>query len=169
MNPYTLIAIGVVYLASLIGVGFWQHDAGRDAQKADDQGQFDAINAKLAKQTTEANARFRAAQADIIALQADRDTLKTNLAKEKQTHDKKTADLHAYYADRGLRYAAKGSGCGGSGGRAESAAGNTAGNETTAIVQLPDSITRSLRQLALAADQLADDYRLCYGYANQVK
>jgi hypothetical protein len=35
-----------VWLASLAGVGYWQHGAGVDAQKVADQAQFDSINAR---------------------------------------------------------------------------------------------------------------------------
>ena len=169
MNPYLILGGVLVWLASLVGVGVWQHGAGADGQKVEDQKQFDAVNAKLTKQTTEANAKYRAAQADIITLQTDRDTLKNNLLKEKLGHDKTTSDLHAGYAARGLRYTAQVAGCGPSGGGTESTGTNTASAAGTTIVQLPDAITASLRQLVLEADQLADDYRLCYGYATTVK
>lgn len=171
MNPYALLGVGILWIASLIGVGYWQHGAGEDAQKVADQKQFDGINAKLTQQKADANAQYRAAQADIIALQGQRDEFKNQLTRQKLDYDKKTLDLHAHYADRGLRYASQnsGRGCSGesTGGTKTDAASNAA--PTTVELQLPDGITKRLRQLTLYADQVADDYRLCYAYATTVK
>ncbi|HQR02486.1 MAG: hypothetical protein JSR19_06925 [Proteobacteria bacterium] len=169
-NPWIILGVVLALAGSFVAGDLHGHKQGIAEQKVADQAQFDKINAERAEQIATANAAYRKAQHDNLALMVERDQLKTRLEKEHAANQKATDDLHARYAGVGLRFnLAQGTGLGGSGQRAEGTGSNAAGIGSTAVVQLPDSIAANLRQLAYDADQLADSYRECYGYAEQVK
>lgn len=166
LNPYAILGALAVWLASLVGVGYWQHDAGVSAQKVADQRQFDRINTERAQQADQANVMYRAKQAEVIAALAERDAFKNQLEKERGEHRAATDALAARYAGLQLRFrAAQGAAPGDRGGRADSAAPNAPGADAAPVVQLPDAVATDLRQLALDADRLRDEYATCYGYA----
>jgi hypothetical protein len=170
MNPVLILVIGLIWLGSLVGVGKWQHTAGVTAQKVADQVQFDGINKKLADQKTEAAGVLKTANEKNLALMVERDTLKTNLEKEHAQAKAATAAARDHYAGLGLRFQpaqAAGRGCGGGG--AQSATADTSGADATAAVELPATLAASLRSIAYDADTLADSYRECWGYAQQVR
>lgn len=170
MNPYLIIGALVALAAAFGGGDYLGHGRGIDEQKVADQKIFDQINAGLAKQKAEANALYQQAQADIIALQAERDDLKTTLEKEREEARKTTDDLRSKYAGLSLRFRSVQSGGNRpNGAGAQSAGGNPASPATASVLQLPDQVAGNLRQLAFDADKLRDDYALCYGYANKVK
>jgi len=170
MNPYLIIGLIVAWLASLTGVGYWQHGAGEDEQKVADQAQFDGINKKLADQKTEAAAILAKRNAENLTLMAERDAFKNTLEQERIDHAKVTDDLRTKYAGRGLRFKPQQDGrSGGCSGSPQSTTGNAPSNEAASALQLPDSVTANLRRLTFDADDLNDDYRLCYNYTHKVK
>lgn len=169
MNPYIILGI-VLSLIAAGGAGFAAGDhVGAADQKAADQVQFDKINQATADQKTQVNAMYRQKQDANLALMTERDQLKTTLEKEHANHQAATAALRDKYAGLGLRFIAEAPRLGNGGGCTQSAGVDTASAEPAAIVQLPGEIAADLRRLAFDADQLADDYRECYGYANQVR
>ncbi len=145
------------------------HHVGGLTQKAADQAQFDRINGEIAAQKAEANAAYRKAQDANVALLTARDKFKNDLEKQHAQSQADTASIFSTYSGVGLRYAGQSAGSGAAGGSTASASGNPSGVDPTADVQLPDAIARDLRQLALEADQLRDDYSLCYRYATESK
>lgn len=170
LNPWIILA-GVLSLVAASFAGYHRgHASGMEAQQAIDQREFDRINAERARQTAEANALYRKAQDDAVALATARDQLKTQLEVEHAQHQKATDDLRASLAARRLRFAlAESPGPGRDRAGAAGAGDHSAGAARAAVVQLPDALTANLRRLAFDADRLADDYRQCYGYAQRVR
>ena len=172
MNQYIIIAL--VWLSSLLGVGVWQnhsgHVAGVNAQKVSDQVQFDKINQERADQKTAANAEYRKVQDENLALMADREAFKTTLEKEREKNRIATNALRDKYSSVGLRFATgQGAGLGRCSCSTQSPGANSPSSDGPSVVQLPDKVTSDLRQLEYDADTLADEYRKCYSYAQQVK
>jgi hypothetical protein len=171
MNQYLIILL--VWLASLVGVGLYAnskgHASGVNEQKAVDQLAFDKINEERTHQAIEANAIYRGAQERIIALQVERDKLKNKLGAEYVANQKATADLADEYARRELRFRAPSARPGADGAGADSSGSDAASAPAGPVVQLPETVTRDLRQLAKDADDLKDAYGLCRDYVTQVK
>lgn len=91
INPWAIIIVGVLWIASLVGVGKWQNDAGhvaeRTAWQAKDNEQLRLANAEIQRLETEA----RAAEADHARRLAD---IGKNIVKDKQRADQQhQADL----------------------------------------------------------------------------
>jgi len=167
MNPF--ISLFAALLLAVTGFGYGHH-VGQVEQKAEDQQQFDKINAALTAQKAAANAAYRKAQDSTVALLAERDQLKTTLEKQHEENRRSTDALRRHFSGVGLRFrASDDSRLGGVWRSAESAGVNPAVTSPAAVEQLPDALAADLRQLAFDADELSDAYRKCYGYANQVK
>lgn len=169
MNPYAILALIALLTVSTVGGFAYGHKVGVNEQKASDQGQFDAINKQTTDQKTEANAKYRAAQDANLALMIERDKLKTNLGNEHEKNRAATDALRTQYTGIGLRFTAETPRLGNSSGCTQGAGSDPASTPTATVIQLPDAITDNLQQLAFDADQLADNYRLCYGWAEKVK
>lgn len=170
INPWIIVGVLLALAAAFAGGEFDGQSRGVDKQKVEDQKQFDTINAGLAKQKSDANKLYQQAQADIIALQAERDSLKGTLEKEREDNRKATDDQRAKYSGLQLRFrAAQNSGNRGNGSGTKGSSANASSSQGTAEIQLPDKIAGDLRQLAFDADTLKDDYALCYGYVEKVK
>lgn len=170
MNPYALLAAGFVAVALWFGGDYSGHARGVNQQKVSDQARFDKINTDLTNQKADASEKYRTAQANNLALMTERDQLKTTLGKEHEQNRIATAALRDKYAGTGLRYTnSAGSGIGVSGIGTSGTGNNPASASGTAVLQLPDALTANLRRLAFDAETLADSYRECYGYAQQVK
>lgn len=60
MNPYLLLGLGIAWLASLVGVGYWQHGAGADEERV-------AWQERELKQVTKAANRIRQIHEDARA------------------------------------------------------------------------------------------------------
>lgn len=170
--PIAIKALVIAAVLAIVAIGAdrFGYTRGVNAQKVADQVEFDAINAKLTTQKAEAAAAYRQAQDDIIALQVERDQIKTDLEKKREADRKTTDDNRTKFASLGLRFPAPK----GAGDRADSCGpkapgANAAEPSAPATVELPKQITSDLRQLALDADNLADEYRKCHGYAVTVK
>lgn len=166
-NPWTwLIAFGIA-AGLVVGGVHYGTKVGIDSQKAADQSIFDDYNASIAKQKVEANNKLRDKNAEIVATLVERDNFKSQLETEHVKNTEITNKLAAAYSAYSLRFRAEENSRRGNGGSGSGDAKNQGpGNATTTIVQLPDEITRNLRQLAYEADQLNDDYKLCYGYVH---
>lgn len=166
-NPWLLLGIVAIWLASLVGVGYWQHGAGAAAKALDDQHQFDKINHDLTEQKTTAAGLLADAHAANALLQADRDSLKTQLEKDHVQAQAVTNDLRSQLAGVKLQFrAVAGTGCGQGGGGASGGGSDTAGDAGTAVVQIPEKIAGDLRQLAFDDDTVKDDYRTLYRWAH---
>jgi hypothetical protein len=126
LNPYTILGAVLFWLASLAGVGYWQHEAGVDAQKVADQGEFDKVNEERREQTAQSNKLYRVKQDEVIAALAERDNFKNELEAERGQHRLETDALRNRYAREQLRFRAfQDAGPGAGGGGAASAQGNT--------------------------------------------
>ena len=170
MNPYLIIAAIAVVVGSWVGGNHVGHIGGMNEQKVADQARFDEINAEISQQKAEASEKYRTAQENNLALMTERDQLKTTLGKEHEQNRVNTAALRDKYAGTGLRYTnGTGSGVGAGGISASGSDNNPASASGSTVLQLPDAIGANLRQLAFDADTLADSYRECYGYAQQVR
>lgn len=166
MNPWTICAALVLVIGAALGGYTTGRAAGVNAQKVADQAAFDEIDQKLTAQKAEANAAYRAFQEHNLALVVERDQLKTNLEKRHAQDAAATDADRRRFAGLGLRFAAaENAGCGDRRLGASSAEADAARPDSAAAVELPAAITSDLRQLTFEADQLADAYRKCYGYA----
>lgn len=163
--PYLWIALAAVWAASLAGVGVWQHGAGKHAQRAADQAQFDKINTDIAQQKADANAQLRAALESSIAAAQQQAETQSRLEQDHVEHQAVTDDLRKRLAGERLRFAAaQGSRCGGGGHGAVPEAASSARPAETAVCELSAEAASALREIAVDADRLADDYRLCFGF-----
>ena len=169
MNPYIILGALVSAIALFSGGFMAGKHYGTTTQKVADQAEFDKINNERTAQKAEANKLYRQAQSDIIALQAERDTLKTTLETERETNRKATDDLRTKYSGLSLRFRAQSARPGANSGSTACPGTGPASAAAAPVLQLPDSITSDLRQLALDADKLRDDYAECYGYAKKVR
>lgn len=170
-NPWIILG----FVLALIGVGVYEHSAGVDdgiaQQKVADQGEFDAINKKLAANKAEAAEILRKKQAENVALMSERDALKTTLEQQRQAHEKENRDLRTQYANLKLRFTVAGDGRSGIGGGSPATASGDAASAAAPgiVVELPDKIANDLRQLAFDADELRTAFAVCYGYATKVR
>jgi hypothetical protein len=163
-NPWILLG-AVVAAVAIAGGGYTAgHKQGTTAQAQADQKQFDRINQGITAQKAEAAKLYREAQDKALAAVQENDRIKTQLETEHANNAKAITDIRHKYDSLQLRFRAKDAGAGPNGSSPLPSGGNPAGAESAPIVQLPDEVTRGLRQLAQDADQLANDYRKCYGF-----
>lgn len=170
MNPYSIIAALLIAMGLWFGGEYRGHSTGVAEQKVADQIQFDKINAGLTKQKTDAATLYQNVQASIIALQTERDTFKTQLGEQHAKDQAATDAARSRYSNLKLRFrATQGERCGGSSSGSVPGSTNPTGATGAKTVELPTAVTSNLRQLAFDADQLADNYRLCYNFTRQMK
>jgi hypothetical protein len=170
-NPYFIIAALLSLLCSF-GAGEWHGNRiGKLTQSAADQLLFRKYEADITAQKAKANNLYQAALEANVVTMAERDKFKTTLENEYAAHQATTNQLHAQYASNRLRYSvtATDSGCRTSSSGTQVTSSDPSITTFTSELQLPDEITSNLQQLAFDADQLADAYRKCYDYAQQVK
>ena len=172
MNIYALAVAVCLWLASLTGVGYWQYGAGKDAQKAADQSRFATYDSAIATQKAQANLEYRNAQDANVQLMAERDQLRNTLEKARAQNQTATDDLRRRLAGERLRFAAalpREPRPGTDSGSAPASGVDAARADAPAVVELPATLTSDLRQLALDADRLRDEYRLCFDAIHKVK
>lgn len=170
MNIYFSVAFAVLIGGACIASGIEGHKIGKESQQAADQKQFDQYNQAVVSQKIQAAAILADANAANLKLATDRDNLKTQLGKAHEAASIATNSLRTQLAGSSLRFTAdKDSGCGDGGASPADAKTDTASAPTTPAVRLPDATSRTLLTLAFEADQLADSYRECYGWAQSVK
>jgi hypothetical protein len=180
MNPWFLFAALLAAAGSWFGGHHQGYKAGVDAQAVADQktlaaanertqGIIDGYNVQIQEQQAVASQKARKQRDEVIALQHEREVLKQKLGEQHVKNQDVTNRLRDAYAAYGLRFRAEQGAVGGcSAGSGEGAGAGSTGNAAAAFVQLPEAIARDLRQLVYDADQLNDDYGLCYGYVYPV-
>jgi hypothetical protein len=169
MNPWVILAIVLTLGATHTGAYTLGYGNGVNAQKVADQEQFDKLNKDIADQKAQANAKYRDALGSIIALQTERDKFKNQLGEQREKNREVTTKLADAYAAYQLRFSVtEVARCWRGGRYTQGAECDAASPAKTTTVQLPDAITANLRRLAKDADELNDDYKACYAYANQV-
>lgn len=96
VNPYVLLAVGLAWLASLVGVGIWQNRAGatgeRVAWQAREAKNLQSYNDELRKQELEARGKELATAERQAAIDA---TYQENLRVSNNERDRALADLAA--------------------------------------------------------------------------
>lgn len=170
MNPlflrWGIIAVVVALLAAFAYRS--GHSNGVDSQKVFDQAQFDTINSQLAHQKVEANAKLQAALEANIRDVVAHDTKLKELSEQHLVDAAATAALGDKLATVGLRFRpAEATGCRVSSVVAAAAQGSSPGAPQAVAMELPTEITTNLRQLARTADELRDNYAVCYAYVNR--
>lgn len=167
MNPYIIIAAFVVLIGSNLSTAYVAKDYGYKSALADTQDEVDTVNENLRMQKAEANALFQVMAEREIQTANERDAFKNKLGAEHVKNQTITNRLRNAIATDKLRFTVEDNRrCGGSGSAADPGQTDTTGNERATTIQLPEETARSLYAIAYDADQLADDYRLCYAYAN---
>ena len=170
INPYTILGGVLLLIAVAVGGYSFGHKYGTATQAATDQKTFDSINAQLTKQKADANALMQGKQAEIIALQTERDNFKTQLEAQYAQNRKATESLRGQLASVKLRFAAaKNTGSGTNGSSTVSGTSNAAGNAATTYCVVSDTVDATLKSIVHDADTLRDDYTLLYNWAHGVK
>lgn len=165
MSQYLIIAL--VWAASLVSVGAWQHSAGVNSQKVADQVEFDRINAQTADMKAQANKAYWLVQDANVQAMKERDLAKTAILKEKQTNVETINALRTRYANVGMRYSTgQVAGLRNGSANALPGTGNAASNVTPVERELPAAITAGLRAIAYDCDALNVEYRVLYKWAN---
>lgn len=169
-SPTAIVFALLLWIASIVGIGSWQHHQGELSKGAEDQKQFDQINDDLATQKSDAAAILARNMADNVALMTERDSLNTQLEKAHAQHTTDTNALRDRFAGVGLRFKpTEAAGCGPGGADKVSTAASPSVPAAGADVELPTAIAGRLRQLAFDADTLADNYRMCLSWAQNAK
>lgn len=169
MNPYMILG-AVIFLAVACAGSAWEgHSIGVNSQKAEDQAQFDQINASLTQQKADAHAKLEKALGDNLDVMSEREEAKAQLEKEREIHRTGTNALRTQLAFAGMRLPAETSGCGGGGGGTETPASSAPGDASPAFCVVSAAAAQSLRDIAFDADTLRDDYKLLYDWAHSLK
>jgi len=164
VNPWLILGVGFVWLASLVGVGRWQNTVGHTAEKAywlsKETKELKQANAKIIELTNEARAREQAYAGVLAAVTTDYE--------RKLTDGKKQRDADVAAAHNGtfkLRFDRASPTCPSPSGPAQtpSAPGGRDGTET---VELPGPIAADLLALVNDADQVADQLAACQAIVN---
>lgn len=171
MNPYTIIAAGILVIGLSIGSYTFGHSNGVNTQKVKDQAEFSRIDKERTKQKEDAAALLDREIKKGIELTNKNQTLIAQGVKDHEEFRKTTTDLNNKYNSLKLRFATTTSTATGNGGSSTQSQGGEAvsGTTTTTIVSLPDVVTRDLRQLTTEADNWLGWYRKCYDYVEQVE
>lgn len=170
MNPWLIITIGVLWLASLVGVGTWQNEAGHVAERttwqAKDNEKLRLANAEILRLETEA----RDNEADHARRLAD---IGTNIVKDKQREQTQhQADLDRVRAGTlvlrdpgapGLRACAGAAGTlgAGAGGSDGPAGGGLSGAASEFLLSEASRADAIVHQLTAAQAVIAEDRRVC--------
>lgn len=167
MNPWLIAGmLGAVILAGLGGITAGHH-YGKLSQQVEDQVKFDKINADLTQQKAEAAKLLKEANARVLAEMQLRAKQQQELAQLKEKSREETNRIAAELATHELRFRAETAGCGPSSGGSGNSEKGEAGSRASTIVQLPAALTRDLRQLAQAADELKAEYAACKLFVEQ--
>jgi prophage endopeptidase len=158
-NPWVLLGIAGTWLASLVAVGFWQHDAGataRDAYwQARDNEALVAANTTIERLNNEARETERAR-----ALQLFR--IGENHAAEKDAAERRRRDDVANARSGALKLRVAGACPARSGdGAAAASAAPAGGGDGSTTAELPGEVTAALLDLANDADQVVRQLTAC--------
>ena len=164
VNPWLILAVGVAWLLSLVGVGKWQNTAGHTSEKtywlAKETRELAEANSKIILLTDEARRREQAVAGVLAAVTTDYERKLTDGKK------KRDADVAASHAGTfKLRYSAPSGACPSPSVPAEtpSAPGGRDGTETA---ELPGEITASLFAIVDDADQVVEQLSACQAIIN---
>ncbi len=168
MNPW-FILIAVLALAGA-GAGGYRagHVNGDHARAVADQGQIDKMHGDIEKMKSVAAKIVNDAEQHAIDDQKHDADVKKEQDRVALENTAKTDALERKYSGRGLQYRPVDSGRGDRGASGVPVASAASGAETGPVVQLPNALARSLRLDALDADQLADEYRKCLAYEDEM-
>jgi hypothetical protein len=158
MIPKQYMIIAVV-LACVFFFGFG-YKTGGNAVRVEYQ---DAIN----QQKAEADKIIQQNIDDLLSTQAENNSIKDKLEKERQNNVKTTNDLRTKLANSGLRF--KSNQCGSSSKDSLPTESNSSSDTSSTSVELPSEIGRNLRELAFDCDTLRDDYSLLYKFTQESK
>lgn len=158
MNPYLILGIGIAWLASLVGVGYWQNEAGHVAERVEWQ-KKDSDELRLANaEITRLNDKARADEREHTERLA---TVSTTYQKElKNANAQRERDVAAARAGA-LRLQFRpdsDQACSGGTGEATTAASGRDGGTTA---ELPREITANLLNLANDADAVVVQLTAC--------
>lgn len=158
-NPWILLAVVLVWVASLTGVGYWQNDAGHVAERVvwQDRQVKEANDAATAIKAAEDAARAKENAWEVAVAQIAQNHEK-ELQDEKNQHDNDMAA--AYSGSLGLRFSRSTPVLADSGAASGVAAGAGIGNGAE-TVELPRQVAASLFALVDDADGVADQLRAC--------
>lgn len=170
MNIYFGTFFAILIAVACAGSAWEGHSIGVNSQKAEDQKQFDTINANITKQKAQAAADLLQSAKDNVLLANQRDQLAATLGAQHAQNVQLTNDNRSLLADAGrLRFAGQASGSGSGGQSAATGSAATAGNANPAACVLSDAASQSLKQIVFDADTLRDDYKLLYDWAHAVR
>lgn len=169
MNTYVAIGAVALLAASHLGAERYGHQAGVNQQKVADQVEFDNYKQQIKEQTAAANRQYIEAQNSVTQALVELDAFKTNLENVRAKSKDEIELVRRQYATVGLRFTttAKAAGCGDSNQSTGNSKDETPRAKATVSVQLPETLTANLRQLALDADNLNSEYGVCYRYVNR--
>lgn len=165
-NPWVILAAVLAFLGFGAASYAYGDHHGVLTQKVADKGAIDKVNKDLTDQKTQAAAILKKSNDDLQVARDERDAMTKKLENEHVANQAATTALRDKYAGLGLRFVAKAPGCGSSSTNTVPQADEPAGNTSTAVIQLPDSLAGELRQSAAACDSLKDDYKLLYDWAH---
>lgn len=158
VNPWVLLAVGVLWALSLAGVGKWQRADGRSAERVEWQAERIKLQAEWADKLTKAEDGARAQErAHVDAMAA----IGANYAKGLHDAEKIRARDVAAARDGALVLRLPSSICGSGPGGAGPAGASAGRIDDPEGVKLPRAIAADLLSLAGDADQVADQLRAC--------
>jgi hypothetical protein len=158
MNPWLIVGLGLVWLASLWGAGSWQRGEGRTTERVAWQ---ERENKALAEANVEIKRLTDEARATEHRRVAEMTTLAVNYDKGfRDAETRRRRDVDASRAGA-LVLRIPASACAADGGEARPPGAAAAGGDGSEGVELPRAIAADLLDLAYDADQVADQLRAC--------
>lgn len=158
MNPWLIVGLGLVWLASLWGVGSWQRGEGRTTERLAWQ---ERENKALAEANVEIKRLTDEARATEHRRVDEMTTLAVNYDKGfRDAEDRRRRDVDAARAGA-LVLRIPSSACGAGAGEARPPGAAAAGGDGSEGIELPRPIAADLLDLANDADQVADQLRAC--------
>lgn len=153
---YLIALAAVLLLTAIFAFGY---RTGGNAVRVEYQQKINEQQAE-ADQLIQENIRF------IQEVVSENEAIKTKIEKERQAHVKTTHDLRTQLSAISLRFQPTG-GAGSS--DAVPTKDLTASDASAASIELPTSITASLRTIAFECDTLRDDYEALYNFLWDIK
>ena len=152
-----LIALAALLLVVVIFA--FGYRTGGNAVRVEFQAALNEQKAE-ADQIIQENIRF------VQEVVSENEAIKSKIEKERQAHVKTTHDLRNQLSSLSLRFKSP---SGASGSDAVPTKDNAASDTSAARIELPASITTSLRTIAFDCDTLRDDYEALYNFLWDIK
>lgn len=158
MNPWVLVAAGVLWALSVLAVGKWQREDGRTAERTEWQ-------ARDNKALTAANAAIKRLNDEARETETRRVDEMTKLAHNyskgfRDAEARRLADVAAA-RDGALVLRIPAAACGAGGGETAAFGPPAPGGAGAATTELPRAVTADLLSLANEADQVVRQLALC--------